>query len=283
LDRPSVSCFTLDSSPFTCVGRHSSATESRYDLDVAKKKRLDVLVAERDLVPSRARAQALILAGKVRLNGEVESKAGTQVDPEAIIEIIEPDHPWVSRGALKLVAALDEFGISPEGLDCLDVGASTGGFTDVLLDRGARRVIALDVGRGQLDWRLRNDSRVTVMEGVNARHLETETLPFTAALATVDVSFISLRLIVPALLPHLGTEAWLVCLVKPQFEAGRDEVGKGGIVRDESIRRETIDSTVRAIESLGLDLVGLVESPIRGQKGNLEELAIFRRPARVKS
>ena len=250
---------------------------------MAKKKRLDVLVAERDLVPSRARAQALILAGKVRLNGEVESKAGTQVDPEAIIEIIEPDHPWVSRGALKLVAALDEFGISPEGLDCLDVGASTGGFTDVLLDRGARRVIALDVGRGQLDWRLRNDSRVTVMEGVNARHLETETLPFTAALATVDVSFISLRLIVPALLPHLGTEAWLVCLVKPQFEAGRDEVGKGGIVRDESIRRETIDSTVRAIESLGLDLVGLVESPIRGQKGNLEELAIFRRPARVKS
>jgi len=250
---------------------------------VAKKKRLDVVITERGLVPSRARAQALILAGKVRLNGEVESKAGTQVDPEAIIEIIEPDHPWVSRGALKLVAALDEFGISPEGLDCLDVGASTGGFTDVLLDRGARRVIALDVGRGQLDWRLRNDSRVTVMEGVNARHLETETLPFTAALATVDVSFISLRLIVPALLPHLGTEAWLVCLVKPQFEAGRDEVGKGGIVRDESIRRETIDSTVRAIESLGLELVGLVESPIRGQKGNLEELAVFRRPARVKS
>ena len=250
---------------------------------MAKKKRLDVVITERGLVPSRARAQALILAGKVRLNGEVESKAGTQVDPEAIIEIIEPDHPWVSRGALKLVAALDEFGISPEGLDCLDVGASTGGFTDVLLDRGARRVIALDVGRGQLDWRLRNDSRVTVMEGVNARHLETETLPFTAALATVDVSFISLRLIVPALLPHLGTEAWLVCLVKPQFEAGRDEVGKGGIVRDESIRRETIDSTVRAIESLGLELVGLVESPIRGQKGNLEELAVFRRPARVKS
>ena len=235
-------------------------------------------MSERGLVPSRARAQALILAGKVRLNGEVESKAGTQVDPEAMIEIIEPDHPWVSRGALKLVAALDEFEISPEGIDCLDVGASTGGFTDVLLARGARRVIALDVGRGQLDWRLRNDSRVVVLEGVNARHLDTETLPFTAALATVDVSFISLRLVVPSLLPHLAAEALLVCLVKPQFEAGRDQVGKGGIVRDESIRRTTIDSTVDAIKELGLELVGLIESPIRGQKGNLEELAVFRLP-----
>ena len=240
-------------------------------------------MSERGLVPSRARAQALILAGKVRLNGEVESKAGTQVDPEAMIEIIEPDHPWVSRGALKLVAALDEFEISPEGIDCLDVGASTGGFTDVLLARGARRVIALDVGRGQLDWRLRNDSRVVVLEGVNARHLDAETLPFTAALATVDVSFISLRLVVPSLLPHLAAEALLVCLVKPQFEAGRDQVGKGGIVRDEAVRRETVDNTVRSLQGLGLELIGLVESPIRGQKGNLEELAGFRRmkpPAR---
>ncbi len=234
-------------------------------------------MSERGLVPSRARAQALILAGKVRLNGEVESKAGTQVDPEARIEIIEPDHPWVSRGALKLVAALDEFEISPEGIDCLDVGASTGGFTDVLLARGARRVIALDVGRGQLDWRLRNDSRVVVLEGVNARHLDAETLPFTAALATVDVSFISLRLVVPSLLPHLAAEALLVCLVKPQFEAGRDQVGKGGIVRDEAVRRETVEKTVRSLQGLGLELIGLVESPIRGQKGNLEELAVFRR------
>ena len=246
---------------------------------MAKKKRLDVVITERGLVPSRTRAQALILAGKVRLNGEVESKAGTQVDPKANIEVIEKDHPWVSRGALKLIAALDEFEISPEGLDCLDVGASTGGFTDVLLERGARRVIALDVGRGQLDWRLRNDSRVFVLEGVNARHLKTETLPFTVALATVDVSFISLRLIIPALLPHLAAEAWIICLVKPQFEAGRDQVGKGGIVRDEAVRRGTIDETVRSLQDLGLELVGLVESPIRGQKGNLEELAVFRTPA----
>ena len=235
-------------------------------------------MTERGLASSRARAQALILAGKVRLRGDVETKAGTQVEPDAAIEIIEPDHPWVSRGALKLVAALDEFRISPDGVDCLDIGASTGGFTEVLLERGARRVIALDVGRGQLDWRLRNDPRVVVMEGVNARHLDTLDLPFTAALATVDVSFISLRLVVPALLPHLATKAWLVCLVKPQFEAGRHQVGKGGIVRDEAVRRQVIDDTVAALIELGLELVGTIPSPIRGQKGNLEELAVFRAP-----
>jgi len=235
-------------------------------------------MTERGLASSRARAQALILAGKVRLRGDVETKAGTQVEPDAAIEIIEPDHPWVSRGALKLVAALDEFRISPDGVDCLDIGASTGGFTEVLLERGARRVIALDVGRGQLDWRLRNDPRVVVMEGVNARHLDTVDLPFTAALATVDVSFISLRLVVPALLPHLATKAWLVCLVKPQFEAGRHQVGKGGIVRDEAVRRQVIDDTVAALIELGLELVGTIPSPIRGQKGNLEELAVFRAP-----
>ena len=243
---------------------------------MTKKQRLDVVLTGRGLAPSRARSQALILAGKVLLDGRVESKAGTQVDPDADIEIVAPVHPWVSRGGLKLVAALDKFSITPEGLDCLDVGASTGGFTDVLLERGARRVIALDVGRGQLDWRLRSDSRVVVMEGVNARHLGDEELPFSADLATVDVSFISLRLVVPAMLPHLTSGAWLVTLVKPQFEAGRDQVGKGGIVRDESVRRQTIDETVRALEGLGLDLIGVVPSPVRGQKGNLEELAVFR-------
>ena len=245
---------------------------------MAKKQRLDVLLTERGLAPSRARAQALILAHKVRVNEEVVSKAGTQVTAEAVIEVEVPDHPYVSRGALKLAAALDAFAISPEGLDCLDVGASTGGFTDVLLERGARRVIALDVGRGQLDWRLRTDDRVVVMEGVNARHLEEHSLPFAADLVVVDVSFISLRLVVPALLAHLKPSAVLVCLVKPQFEAGRHEVGKGGIVRDESIRRRTIDDTVRELQGLGLELVGIVPSPIRGQKGNLEELAVFQMP-----
>ena len=245
---------------------------------MAKKQRLDVVLVDRGLAPSRARAQALILAGKVRLNDEVVSKAGTQIMVDARIEVETPDHPYVSRGALKLAAALDAFAISPKGLDCLDVGASTGGFTDLLLERGARRVIALDVGRGQLDWRLRNDPRVVVMERVNARYLDSTSLPFTVGLAVVDVSFISLRLVVPALLPHLLPAAWLVCLVKPQFEAGRHEVGKGGIVRDESTRRDAIDGTVRALQNLDLELVGIVPSPIRGQKGNLEELAVFRTP-----
>ena len=244
---------------------------------MAKKQRLDVVVTERGLAPSRARAQALILAGKVRVNDEVVSKAGTQVTPDALIEVETPDHPYVSRGALKLAAALDAFAISPKDLDCLDVGASTGGFTDLLLERGARRVIALDVGRGQLDWRLRTDDRVVVVEGVNARLLEKDSLPFASDLVVVDVSFISLRLVVPPLLAHLAPAAWLVCLVKPQFEAGRGQVGKGGIVRDESTRRKAIDNTVRALQKLDLELVGIVPSPIRGQKGNLEELAVFRK------
>ncbi len=255
----------------------ASRPDSRYDRTVAKKQRLDVVLSERGLAPTRARAQSLILAGKVLLDGRVVSKAGTQVSPDADIEVVEPEHPWVSRGGLKLAAALDAFSISPRGLDCLDIGASTGGFTDVLLERGAKRVIALDVGRGQLDWRLRNDTRVVVMEGVNARHLDSIELPFPAALATVDVSFISLRLVVPPLLPHLMPGAWLVCLVKPQFEAGRDQVGKGGIVRNEAVRRRTIDETVHALEGLGLGLVGKIPSPIRGQKGNLEELAVLRK------
>lgn len=256
----------------------ASSPFQRYDRRVAtEKKRLDVLLAERGLTPSRARAQALILAGKVTVDGHVESKAGTQVGPGARIEIAVPDHGFVSRGALKLAAALDAFNISPAGLDCLDIGASTGGFTDLMLQRGAARVIALDVGRGQLDWRLRTDPRVLVVEGVNARHLGEETLPFAAALATVDVSFISLRLVVPALVPHLLLDAWLVCLVKPQFEAGRDQVGKGGIVRDEKVRRQVIDTTVARLGDLGLEPVGCVPSPIRGQKGNLEELAVFRK------
>jgi 23S rRNA (cytidine1920-2'-O)/16S rRNA (cytidine1409-2'-O)-methyltransferase len=238
--------------------------------------RLDVALAERGLAPSRARAQALVLAGKVTVNGQIMTKAGAQVTADAIIEVTEPDHPYASRGALKLEAAFDAFGIDPAGLNCLDVGASTGGFTDLMLARGARRVIALDVGRGQLDWRLRTDDRVTVMEGINARHLGPDDLPFKVSLATMDLSFISLRLVVPALLFHLDPGAHLVCLVKPQFEAGRSQVGKGGIVRDENIRRRVIDGIVAAIADLGLELIGVIPSPIRGQKGNLEELAVFR-------
>ncbi len=242
----------------------------------AKKQRLDQRMTELGLATTRARAQALILAGKVRVDGAPVTKAGTQVGPDARIELVEPDHPWVSRGALKLEAALDAFTIDPSGLDCLDIGASTGGFTDLLLSRGARRVIALDVGRGQLDWKLRTDPRVTVLEGVNARHLGPGDLPFPVQLTVVDVAFISLRLVIPPLLPHMEPGARLVCLVKPQFEAGRHQVGKGGIVRDEAVRRQVIDTTVAALEGLGLELLGVVPSPIHGQKGNLEELAAFR-------
>ena len=241
-----------------------------------KKRRLDVVVTERGLVQSRARAQALIMAGKVRVDGHAVMKAGTPVADDAEIEVVEPDHPWVSRGALKLVAALDAFEIDVGGLDCLDVGASTGGFTHVLLERGARRVIALDVGHNQLDWRLRSDQRVHVMEGVNARLLGAGDLPFGVQLATMDLSFISLSLVVPAVLPHLEPGARLVCLVKPQFEAGREQVGKGGVVRDEVVRRDVIDRVVANLEGLGLDRIGLVPSPIAGQKGNREELAAFR-------
>ena len=244
---------------------------------MAVKKRLDVLLAEQGLAPSRARAQALVLAGKVLVDGVPVTKAGSQIKADAKIEVVAQDHPYVSRGALKLEAALDAFAISPDGLDCLDVGASTGGFTDLLLGRGARRVIALDVGRGQLAWRLRQDPRVVVMEGVNARHLAEQALPFAVGLTCVDVSFISLRLVVPAVLPHLEVDGWLICLVKPQFEAGREQVGSGGVVRDEGVRREVIDATVAALADLGLTLVGLVPSPIRGPKGNLEELAAFKK------
>jgi 23S rRNA (cytidine1920-2'-O)/16S rRNA (cytidine1409-2'-O)-methyltransferase len=244
---------------------------------VPEKKRLDVLLTERGLAPTRARAQALVLAGKVLVDGSPVTKAGTPVAEDAAIELTAPDHPYVSRGALKLAGALDAFAISPEGLDCLDVGASTGGFTDLLLERGARRVIALDVGRGQLDWKLRNDPRVVVLEGVNARHLGPGDLPFAVGLACVDVSFISLELVIPAVLPHLEPGGTLICLVKPQFEAGRDQVGSGGVVRDEALRRRVVDATVAALAKLGLELVGLVPSPIRGPKGNLEELAVFRK------
>ena len=241
------------------------------------KSRLDLEILRRGLAESRSRAQALIMAGKVRVKGEKITKSGTAVSEEAEIEVEAPEHPWVSRGALKLKAALDEFGIDPDGRDCLDVGASTGGFTHLLLDRGARRVIALDVGHNQLDWKLRSDERVVVMEGVNARHLQEGDLPFDVELISMDLSFISLRLVIPAVLPFLREGGLLICLIKPQFEAGREQVGRGGIVRDEEIRRRTIDGVVEAIEELGLEKLGLISSPIKGRMGNQEELAVFRK------
>ncbi|MBZ5589036.1 MAG: TlyA family RNA methyltransferase [Acidobacteriia bacterium] len=245
---------------------------------VAKARvRLDQALVERGLAPSRARAQSLILAGLVRVEGERADKAGKAVGPDMRIEVIGPDHPWVSRGGVKLAAALDAFGIDPAGRRCLDVGASTGGFTDVMLERGAAQVVALDVGHGQLDWHLRQDPRVVVMEGINARLLAETDVPGPFELLTVDVSFISLRLVLPALVRVLAPDGDLVALIKPQFEAGRDQVGKGGVVRDPEVREAAIVSVLDAARELGLECRGRIPSPIPGPAGNVEELAWFRR------
>ncbi|HMI22238.1 MAG TPA: TlyA family RNA methyltransferase [Gaiellaceae bacterium] len=227
------------------------------------KKRLDVLLVERGLAESRAQAQALVLAGRVR----GYDKPGTQVDDAAEVEVERPP-PYVSRGGEKLAHALDVFGVDPSGRDCLDVGASTGGFTDVLLQRGAARLIALDVGYGQLHDRLRRDSRVTVLERTNARELRE--LPFAPDLVVGDVSFISLKLALPPALA-LAKAGWeAVVLVKPQFEAGRSDVGKGGVVRDLAVRRRVVREIAAAAVGWGGETVGVVDSGLPGPKGNRE-------------
>jgi 23S rRNA (cytidine1920-2'-O)/16S rRNA (cytidine1409-2'-O)-methyltransferase len=234
------------------------------------KARLDVVVVERGLAASRERARALILAGQVTVDGQVVSKAGAPVAEAARVELSTPDHPYVGRGGVKLAGALDTFAIDPAGRQALDVGASTGGFTDVLLRRGAASVIALDVGRGQLDWRLRTDARVLVREGVNARALTPEDVPHRVSLVTIDVAFISLRHILPALPPFLDPGADIVALVKPQFEAGRDEVGAHGIVSDPAVHDAVIARVTEAAEACGLARVGMTPSAITGATGNQE-------------
>ncbi len=244
-----------------------------------KASRLDSEVLARGLAASRERARALILAGQVRVNGQQVTKAGAAVAEGDAITVIEPDHPYVSRGGVKLAHALDTFGIDVTGRLALDVGASTGGFTDVLLRRGARRVIALDVGHGQLDWRLRNDPRVVVIERVNARTLSPEQLPSDARafdIATMDVSFISARQVLPAIAPLLRAGADMVILVKPQFEAGRAEVGKGGLVRDPDVHARVVDEVTAAASALGLTRIQVTESPITGTEGNREFLLHLR-------
>ncbi len=237
--------------------------------------RLDQLVVERGLAPSRERARALIIAGQVRVGGLPLTKAGTAVDIDAPIELSTPDHPYVGRGGLKLAHALDAFGIAVEGREALDIGASTGGFTDVLVKRGAARVVALDVGHGQIDWTLRNDPRVVVIEGFNARHLAPRDLPAPIDLVVIDVSFISLRQILPVVPPVLRPHADVVALVKPQFEAGRAEVRKG-IIHDERVRERVVDEVAAAGAEVGLTRVAATRSPITGQKGNVEILLHLR-------
>jgi 23S rRNA (cytidine1920-2'-O)/16S rRNA (cytidine1409-2'-O)-methyltransferase len=234
------------------------------------KLRLDLVLVDRGLAASRERARALILAGQVRVDGQVVSKAGAPVAPDARVELAVPDHPYVGRGGIKLAHALDVFAVDPSGRRALDVGASTGGFTDVLLRRGAASVIALDVGRGQLDWRLRNDPRVLVREGVNARSLTSDDVPHAVDLVTIDVAFISLRHILPALPPFLAPQADIVALVKPQFEAGRDEVGHGGLVTDPAVHDAVIARVTVNAEAAGLRRAGMTPSPITGATGNQE-------------
>ena len=241
-----------------------------------QKSRLDVLLLDRGLVASRERARAIVLAGLVRVDGQVVSKAGASVAHTAAIELTAPDHPYVGRGGIKLAHALDVFGITVEGRRGLDIGASTGGFTDVLLQRGARDVIALDVGHNQLDWKLRSDARVHVREGVNARALTSDDVPYMVDIVTIDVSFISLSYILPQVPTVLAPGADVVALVKPQFEAGRDEVGKGGIVSDPAVHEAVLTRVAANAESLGFEQHGMTPSPIRGATGNREFLMHWR-------
>jgi 23S rRNA (cytidine1920-2'-O)/16S rRNA (cytidine1409-2'-O)-methyltransferase len=234
------------------------------------KERLDVLVVEHGLAASRERARALILAGHVRVDGQVVSKAGTSVPKEARIDLESPDHPYVGRGGIKLAHALDTFRIIVESRRALDIGASTGGFTDVLLQRGAQDVIALDVGHNQLDWKLRQDPRVLVKEGVNARALTRSDVPHHVDVITIDVSFISLHHVFPSLPLFLAPHADIIALVKPQFEAGRDQVGKGGIISDPAIHDAVVRTVTEHAEAEGFTRVAMTPSPITGAMGNRE-------------
>jgi 23S rRNA (cytidine1920-2'-O)/16S rRNA (cytidine1409-2'-O)-methyltransferase len=239
-------------------------------MTTAMKRRLDQLVVERGLAESRERAQALILAGQVIVNGQKSSKPGHSIADDVRIEVLER-MPYVSRGGFKLAAALDHFSIDVTGWTCLDVGASTGGFTDCLLQRGAKNVWAIDVGHGQFDWKLRNDPRVVVKEGVNARYLAAADYPVKFDLAVCDASFISTTMLIPAIVPLLAPPRRLIILVKPQFEVGRADIGKGGIVRDPELHELACTRVRNAIQAQGLDSA-IIPSPILGAEGNREFL-----------
>ncbi len=243
-----------------------------------KRERVDKLLVERGLAPTRTRAQALVMAGVVLVGERRVEKPSETFSPDAPLRVRGADDPaarYVGRGGLKLEKALREFGIDPGGLDCLDVGASTGGFTDCLLQHGARRVVALDVGHNQIDWRLRTDPRVEVREGVNARHLTPEDFPEKFDLVVMDVSFISATKVLPAVAPLLKDGGRAVVLVKPQFEVGKGEVGKGGIVRDPAQHARVVAEVGAAARALGLAERGVTESPVTGADGNREFLALY--------
>lgn len=242
--------------------------------DMGKKKRLDLLLVEQGFAPSREKAKAVIMAGNVFVNGEREDKAGTAFDPAKIksLEVKEAAIPYVSRGGLKLEKALQVFPIVLTGKTCLDIGASTGGFTDCMLHGGAAKVYAVDVGHGQLDWKLRSDDRVICMERTNFRYVTKEDIPEEIDFASCDVSFISLTKILPAAAGLLRQDGEMVCLIKPQFEAGREKVGKKGVVRDKAVHREVISKVADCASDTGFRIGGLSFSPIRGPEGNIEYL-----------
>jgi 23S rRNA (cytidine1920-2'-O)/16S rRNA (cytidine1409-2'-O)-methyltransferase len=243
-----------------------------------RPKRIDKLLVDRGLAESRSKAQALVMAGVVLIDEQRVNKPSDLVGPHAEIRIKGGDDPatrYVGRGGLKLEAALRDFQIDVAGFNCLDVGASTGGFTDCLLQHGAEKVTAIDVGHNQIDWRLRTDARVDAREGINARYLKLDDFPEKFDLAVMDVSFISATKILPAIVPLLKEDARLITLIKPQFEVGRGEVGKGGIVRESQKHARVIDEVNRAAEELGLRVTNVIESPIHGADGNLEFLALY--------
>ena len=244
----------------------------------AGKRRADLLTVERGLADSRARAQALILGGKVYSGERRIEKPGETLAGDAPLSLRTPDHPWVSRGGIKLAHALEHFGIDPGGMTALDIGASSGGFTDVLLAHGAVKVYAVDVGSGQLAWRLRNDSRVVVLEKTNARYLTRQQIPEPIDLITCDASFIGLETVLPAALALAARPATLIALIKPQFEVGKGRVGKGGVVRDESLHTEVCRRIAAWLDALpGWRTFGVGESPITGPKGNREFLITAKR------
>lgn len=238
-----------------------------------KKQRLDQLVFDLGLTPSRERARTSIMAGLVYVDGQKADKPGTAVSPESHIELRGNAVPWVSRGGLKLEKALREFACDPAGLCCIDCGASTGGFTDVLLHNGAAKVYAVDVGYGQLAWSLRNDPRVVCMERTNIRYVTSEQIPDAPQLAVMDLSFISLRLVLPEVRRLLPEDGQIICLIKPQFEAGREHVGKKGVVRDPAVHRDVLERFLDFAQEQRFDVLGMSFSPIRGPEGNIEYLA----------
>ena len=236
------------------------------------KKRLDVLLVEQGYADSRTKAQAIIMSGQVYVDGQKADKPGMSFDETLPLEVRGATCPYVSRGGLKLEKALRDFGVDPTGFVCSDSGASTGGFTDCLLQQGAKKVFAIDVGYGQLDWKIRSDPRVVVMERTNVRYVTPEQLGEPLDLSVVDVSFISLKIVLPVIKTFLKSTGQVLCLIKPQFEAGKDKVGKKGVVRDPQTHKEVLDGFVTLANELGFKILGLTFSPVKGPEGNIEFL-----------